>query len=95
MTRSGDLLYADYDNRSINLVSGTQVEPLIILQGWKPRGLCSTSSGDLLVIMDSDDEKQTKVVRYSDSKEKQTIYSDDKGMPTHLVTLKTSVRIET
>ncbi|XP_078311399.1 uncharacterized protein LOC111132775 [Crassostrea virginica] len=81
VTRSGDLLYADYDDRSINLVNGTQVEPLITLQGWKPRGLCSTSSGDLLVIMDSEDVKQTKVVRYTDSKEKQTIYLDDKGMP--------------
>nr|XP_022336299.1 uncharacterized protein LOC111132773 [Crassostrea virginica] len=75
------MVYANYDDRSINLVSGTQVEPLITLQGWKPRGLCSTSSGDLLVIMDSEDEKQTKVVRYSYSKEKQTIYSDDKEMP--------------
>nr|XP_022336301.1 uncharacterized protein LOC111132775 [Crassostrea virginica] len=64
LTRSGDLVYADYDDRSINLVSGTQVEPLITLQGWKPRGLCSTSSGDLQVIMDSDDEKQTKVKFY-------------------------------
>ena len=60
VTRSGDLVYADYDERSINLVSGSQMEPLITLQGWKPRGLCSTSSGDLLVIMDSDDVKQTK-----------------------------------
>ncbi|XP_078311398.1 uncharacterized protein LOC111132770 [Crassostrea virginica] len=81
VTRSGDLLYADYDDRSINLVNGTQVEPLITLQEWKPRGLCSTISGDLLVIMDSEDVKQTKVVRYTDSKEKQTIYLDDKGMP--------------
>ena len=56
------------------------MEPLITLQGCQPRGLCSTSSGDLLVIMDSDDEKQTKVVRYSDSKEKQ-IYLDDRGIP--------------
>ncbi|XP_078311396.1 uncharacterized protein LOC111132774 [Crassostrea virginica] len=79
VTRSGDLLYADYDDRSINLVSGTQVESLITLQGWKPRGLCSTSSGDLLVIMDSEDVKQTKVVRYTDSKEKQTIDLDDKA----------------
>ena len=76
-TRRGDLVYVDYDDRSINLVSGTQMEPLITLQGWKPRGLWSTSSGDLLVIMVSDDDKQTKVVRYSDSKEIQTIYSDD------------------
>ena len=81
VTRSGDLVYADYDDRSINLVSGSQMEPLITLQGWKPRGLCSTSSGDLLVIMDSEDVKQTKVVRYTDSKEKQTIYLDNKGMP--------------
>ena len=81
VTRSWDLVYADYEDRSVNLVSGTQMEPLITLQRWKPRGLCSTSSGGFQVIMDSDDEGQTKVMRYTDSKEKQTIYSDDKGMP--------------
>ncbi|XP_078331323.1 uncharacterized protein LOC111126685 [Crassostrea virginica] len=81
VTRSGDLVYADYINRSINLVSGTQIQTLITLRGWKPRGLCSTVSGDLLVIMRSDDKKQTKIVRYSGSTEKQSIQWDDQGKP--------------
>ena len=71
VTRSGDLVYADCDDRSINLVSdiqkqtqvtllgkksNTKIQTLTTLQGWKPFGLCSTSSGDLLVIMTSDDD---------------------------------------
>ena len=79
MTRSGDLVYADYRDSSINLVSGTQIQTLITLRGWRPWGLCSTSSGDLLVIMTSDDDKPTKVVRYSGSTEKQSIQWDDQG----------------
>uniref|UniRef100_A0A8B8B6T3 Tripartite motif-containing protein 3-like n=1 Tax=Crassostrea virginica TaxID=6565 RepID=A0A8B8B6T3_CRAVI len=82
VTRSGDLVYTDDRDRSINLVSGTQIQTLITLRGWIPLCLCSTSSGDLLVIMTSDDDnKQTKVVRYSGSTKKQTIQWDDQGKP--------------
>ncbi|XP_078321313.1 uncharacterized protein LOC144621597 [Crassostrea virginica] len=81
VTRSGGLVYTDLKDRSINLVSGTQIQTLITLRGWFPHGLCSTASGDLLVIMTSDDWKQTKVVRYSGSTEKQTIQYDDQGKP--------------
>ncbi|XP_022310223.2 uncharacterized protein LOC111115687 [Crassostrea virginica] len=94
VTRSEDLVYSDYSDSTINLVSKAQVQsmvtilgrkpsvhikPLITLQGWRPHGLCGTSSGDLLVIMDSDDRKQTKVVRFSGSTEKQIIQWDDQG----------------
>ena len=77
----GELVYIDYKDRSLNVVSGTQIQPLITLQGWRPRGLCNTSSGDLLVIMNRDDDKQTKVVRYSGSTEKQQIQWDHRNQP--------------
>ena len=79
VTPSGDLVYTDYEDNSINRVSGTEIQTLITLQGWKPLFLFSKSSGDLLVIMTSDDGAQTKVVLYSGSTEKQTIVWDDQG----------------
>eukprot|EP00105_Crassostrea_gigas_P028735 XP_011450477.1 PREDICTED: E3 ubiquitin-protein ligase TRIM71 [Crassostrea gigas] len=81
VTRSGDLVYSDDKDRTMNVVKNTQVKTLIRLQGWIPLGVCSTSFGDLLVVMVSDDKKQTKVVCYSGSTEKHSIQFDDKGHP--------------
>ena len=81
VTLSGDLVYADSRDKSINLVRSTQIQTLITLRGLKPYNLCSTSSGDFLVIMRNDDLTQTKVVRYSGPTEKQTIQLDNRGKP--------------
>nr|XP_022299823.1 uncharacterized protein LOC111108320 [Crassostrea virginica]XP_022299824.1 uncharacterized protein LOC111108320 [Crassostrea virginica] len=77
----GALLYSDWETRTVNKVKNDQTEEMITLQGLKPKNLCVTSSGDLLVTMYSDDETQSKVVRYSGSTLTQNIQFDDEGQP--------------
>ncbi|XP_061168896.1 uncharacterized protein LOC133178164 [Saccostrea echinata] len=79
--KSGDLVYTDYDDKTVNIVKNEKIEEIIRLQNWKPSCICNSSSGDLLVTMEKDDRKQSKVVRYSGSTQKQTIQFDDEGKP--------------
>ncbi|XP_078309744.1 uncharacterized protein LOC144618078 [Crassostrea virginica] len=79
--RDGALLYAYLETSTVYKVKSNQTEETITLQGWTLINLCVTSSGDLLVTMYSDDETQSKVVRYSGSTVKQTIQFDEKVQP--------------
>nr|XP_022298582.1 uncharacterized protein LOC111107599 [Crassostrea virginica] len=78
---TGSLLYCDLKTRSVFKVKNGKTEEIITLQGWSPNSLCVTSSGDLLVAMYSDDQTQSKVVRYSGSTVAQTIQFDEEGQP--------------
>uniref|UniRef100_A0A8W8LTG1 Tripartite motif-containing protein 3 n=1 Tax=Magallana gigas TaxID=29159 RepID=A0A8W8LTG1_MAGGI len=78
---NGDLIYTSGPTKTVNKVKNGQIEELIRLPEWTPINLCVTSTGDLLVTMFSDDETQSKVVRYSGSTEKQTIQFDEEGKP--------------
>lgn len=77
VTKSYDLVYAD-DYRNVNIIEVNQIKKVIKLKEWKALDICSTLSGDLLVIM-NDGKNSSKVVRYFGSTEKQTIQFNDDG----------------
>ena len=81
VTMSGNLIYADLMRGSIMIMINEHFHPRIRLSGWSPYGICCTSTDELLVIMNTYDCKQTKVVRYSGLDEKQSIQWDDKFQP--------------
>lgn len=81
VTNARDLVYIDYHDKTVNIMKDAQIQELIKLAGWSPLSVCSTPSSKLLVIMRSDDKKQTRVARYSGSTETQIIQFNDNGQP--------------
>ncbi|XP_061180663.1 uncharacterized protein LOC133189276 [Saccostrea echinata] len=90
ITRDGRLVYTDYKTKTVNILISEKNYELIRLKTWRPQSVCTSSCGDLLVSMESDDKKQSKVVRYNVYKEtntysfaaeKQKIQLVDKGLP--------------
>ena len=86
VSQSGDdLVYTDPKDMSINIETNSQIMPLVQLHGWRPIRLCSTSTGDLLTSMTSDDEDtQTRVARFSGAEEVQSIQWDEHGKPLYI-----------
>lgn len=78
---NGHPIYTERTTQTINLLKYGKTQVQLTLKDWRPLNVCSTLYGDLLLIMDSCDQKQTKVVRYSGTEEKQSIQFDDKGQP--------------
>lgn len=65
---------------NVNIVEGNQIKEVIRLKEWKALSICSTLSGDLLIIM-NEGKNPSKVVRYCGSTKKYTIQFNDDGQP--------------
>ncbi|XP_062611838.1 uncharacterized protein LOC134273662 [Saccostrea cucullata] len=51
VTKSGDLVYIDGRDRTVDVAKNEKIEEVIRLKNWEPIRVCSTSSGDLLIII--------------------------------------------
>lgn len=69
--QNGELVYSFSGTNAVYIVRNEKAEILITLHDWVPRGICVTSSGDLLITMTH--KGQSKVVRYAGTVEKQVI----------------------
>lgn len=69
-----------FSDRTVNVVNNKGMHAEISVKGWNPRNICSSSSGDLLIVMYNND-KETTVVRYSGPIDKQTMQYDENGRP--------------
>lgn len=79
LTKRGSLIYSCSFTKTVNIFIGDKLETLIKLEKWSPRGICVSSSGDMLVTMTQ--KNKSKMVRYFGTIEKQTIQFDDRRKP--------------
>ena len=81
MTQTGDLVYSDSSIKTVNVMRSREIHTVITLRDWKPQGVCGTSSGELLVIMDREDKQESRVVRYFGATARQSTQFDCQGKP--------------
>ncbi|XP_062600630.1 uncharacterized protein LOC134262271 [Saccostrea cucullata] len=82
VTRQGELIYSDYNHRTVNIVRNGKTETMITTpRGWHPEGLCCTISGDMVVSMCTTDNSHRKIVRYQGQRVTQKIDKDEHGDP--------------
>lgn len=82
VTDSGKFIYIDWQERTVcRLLGNSTTEEILKLRGWKPWGICSSISGDILVAMRSDDTKQARVVGFREAKKTREYKLDQKGHP--------------
>lgn len=85
VTRQGSLVYAVYDSHQSNIFIVTNsysTDKVITFNDWKPVGICCTRNDEFLVSMESNDETQIKIARFSgDFKIIQEIQYDEHHQP--------------
>jgi sugar lactone lactonase YvrE len=82
VSRQGEPVFSDEDNRTVKVVRHRGIETLITApQGWHPDKLCCTKSWDILVSMLTADESRYKIVRYQGHTVTQEIDRDEVGEP--------------
>lgn len=81
VAKNGNLVYTDYNDSTVNIVKCTNIQEEIRLQGWKPRSISSTLSGDLLVLMKAKTAKKQKLFDTRALEKKEAFNTMTKGNP--------------
>ncbi|XP_062586579.1 uncharacterized protein LOC134248169 [Saccostrea cucullata] len=81
VTQQGELIFTDFAKKSAIVKSGMTETLIKAPRGWRAYGLCCTNNGDILVSMNTEDERQQKIVRFQGKVVKQEIGKDLDGNP--------------
>ncbi|XP_078327847.1 uncharacterized protein LOC111115608 [Crassostrea virginica] len=84
VTRRGGVIYSDIESGTVNNVRHGKSETLITApQGWRPKRLSCTRSGDILVHVYERTyfQSKNKIIRYQGQNIKQEIIKDGQGNP--------------
>lgn len=85
VTMIGNLIYTYFKHSTctsfVEVVKNSEIKTVIMVTGWKLGNVCSSKINELLVIMEKNHDKQTKVVRYFGSTEKQSIQFNYQSQP--------------